>query len=59
MMLSLVLKTPYEFIFKYHKKVYPNSLREKAPNNMIVQSPEINENIPFKTGFDNFINNIC
>ena len=59
MMLSLVLKTPYEFIFKYHKKVYPNSLREKAPNNMIVQSPEINEKIPFKTGFDNFINNIC
>ena len=59
LILSLILKTPYQFIYKYHKKVYPNSLKEKAPNNMVVQCPEINENIPFKKAFKNLINNIC
>ncbi len=59
MISSLIVKTPYNFIYKYHKKVYPNTLKQKAPNNMVVQSPEINEYIPFKTGFNNLINNIC
>ena len=59
MILCLGVKTPYQFIYKYHKKVYPNCLKEKAPNNMVVQSPEINEYIPFKTGCSNLINNIC
>ena len=59
MIISLSAKTPYEFIYKYHKKVYPNSLKEKAPNNMVVQCPEINEFIPFKTAINNLINNIC
>ena len=59
LILCLTVKTPYQFIYKYHKKVYPNCLKEKAPNNMVVQSPEINEYIPFKTGFTNIINNIC
>ena len=59
LILSLIVKTPYQFIYKYHKKVYPNCLKEKAPNNMVVQSPEINEYIPFKNAFNNLINNIC
>ena len=59
LILSLIVKTPYQFIYKYHKKVYPNSLKEKTPNNMVVQSPEINENIPFKIACSNLINNIC
>ena len=59
MIMSLIIKTPYQFIYKYHKKVYPNCLKEKSPNNMVVQSPEINENIPFKTAINNLINNIC
>ena len=58
MVLSLTVKTPYQFIYKCHKKVYPNCLKEKAPNNMIVQSPEINENITFKTAINNLIKNI-
>ena len=59
LILSLIVKTPYQFIYKYHKKVYPNCLKEKAPNNMVVQSPEINENIPFKNACNNLVNNIC
>ena len=59
MIISLCSKTPYEFIYKYHKKVFPNSLKEKSPNNMIVQCPEINEYIPFKTAVNNLIKNIC
>jgi hypothetical protein len=59
MILSLIVKTPYHFIYKYHKKVYPNTLKQKAPNNMVVQSPEVNEYISFKTGFNNLIDNIC
>ena len=59
MIMSLIVTTPYQFIYKYHKRVYPNCLKEKSPNNMVVQSPEINENIPFKTAINNLINNIC
>ena len=58
MICSLLVKTPYHFIYKYHKKVYPNTLKEKEPNNMIIQSPEINEVIPLKTGIINLSNNI-
>jgi hypothetical protein len=58
MILSLTLKTPYQFIFKYHKKVYPNTLKEKAPNNMVVQCPEMSEIIPYKDKANNLINNI-
>ena len=57
--MSLIEETPYQFIYKYHNKVYPNCLKEKSPNNMVVQSPEINEKILFKTGINNLINNIC
>lgn len=56
---SLLVKTPYQFIYKYHKKVYPYTLKEKEPNNMILQSPEINEVISFKSGIINLLNNIC
>ncbi len=59
MIISLCSTTPYQFIYNYHKRVYPNSLKEKAPNNMVVQCPEINEYIPFKTAVNNLINNIC
>ena len=59
MILSLIVKTPYQFIYKYHKKVYPNTLEQRAPNNMVVQLPEVNEFIPFKTALNNLINNIC
>jgi hypothetical protein len=58
LILSLTVKTPYQYIYKCHKKVYPNSLKENANNNMIVQSPEINQNIPFKTAIKNIIKNI-
>jgi len=59
MIFSLLVKTPYQFIYKYHKKVYPYTLKEKEPNHMILQSPEINEVIPFKSGIINLLNNIC
>ena len=59
LILSLIVKTPYQFIYKYHKKVYPNCLKEKTPNKMVVQSPEINEYIPFKNACNNLVNNIC
>ena len=59
MILCLTVKTPYEYIYKCHKKAYPPTLKEKGNQNMIVQSPEINENISFKQGFKNIINNIC
>ena len=58
LILSLTVKTPYQFIFKYHKKVYPLTLKEKNPNNMIVQSPEINDYISLSTAIKNIINNI-
>ena len=53
---SLTVKTPYQYIYKYHKKVYPLTLKEKNDNNMIVQSPEINDYIPFKIAASNIIN---
>ena len=59
LLLSLTVKTPYQYIYKYHKKVYPLTLKEKNDNNMIVQSPEINDNIPFKIAANNILNNIC
>jgi len=59
LLLSLTVKTPYQYIYKYHKKVYPLTLKEKNDNNMIVQSPEINDYIPFKVAANNIINNIC
>ncbi len=58
LLLSLTVKTPYQFIYKYHKKVYPNTFKEGA-NNMVVQSPEINHYIPFITAIKNIIKNIC
>lgn len=57
--MSLTVKTPYQFLHKYHKKVYPSSLKERQSNKMVVQSPEIDEKIGFKNSFDNLINNIC
>ena len=57
--LCLTVKTPYEYIYKCHKKAYPITLKEKGPQNMIVQSPEINENISFIQGIKNIIKNIC
>ena len=59
LLLSLTVKTPYQYIYKYHKKVYPLTLKEKNDNNMIVQSPEINDYIPFKIAAKNILNNIC
>lgn len=59
LILSLTVKTPYQYLYKYHKKVYPLTLKEKNPNNMIVQSPEINDYMPFLTGIKNIIDNIC
>ena len=58
MILCLTIKTPYEYIYKCHKKVYPFTLKEKGNKNMIVQSPEINENISFMQGLKNIIKNI-
>ena len=59
MILCLTIKTPYEYIYKCHKKVYPFTLKEKGNKNMIVQSPEINENISFIQGVKNIIKNLC
>ena len=59
LLFCLSVKTPYQFIYKYHKKVYPNTLKEKSANNMIVQSPEINDYIKLPTGIKNIIQNIC
>ena len=58
LIICLTVNTPYQYIYKYHKKVYPLTLKEKNPNNMIVQSPEINNYIPLSTGIKNIINNI-
>ena len=43
MILSLMLQTPYQFIYKYHKKVYPGALKENIKNKMVIQYPEIEE----------------
>ena len=59
LILALTVKTPYQYIYKYHKKVYPNSLIKKNSNNMVAQSPEINNNISIFTALKNIINNIC
>ena len=59
LMICLTVKTPYQYIYKCHKKAYPPTLKEKGSKNVIVQSPEINENISFKQGFKNIIKNIC
>ena len=59
MILCLTVKTPYQYIYKCHKKAYPFILKEKGANNIIVQSPEINENISIITAIKNIINNIC
>ena len=56
--ISLTVETPYQYIYKYHKKIYPNTLKEKNQNNMIVQVPEININIPFNKAIKNIIKNI-
>ena len=58
LLLSLSVETPYQYIYKYHKKVYPIALKEKNKNNMIVQTPEINDYIPIKTAIKNIIKNI-
>ena len=58
LVLCLTIKTPYEYIYKCHKKIYPPTLKEKGNKNMIVQSPEINENISFMQGLKNIIKNI-
>lgn len=58
MILCLTVKTPYEYIYKGHKKAYPPTLKEKGNNNTIVPSPEINENISFIQGVKNIIRNI-
>ena len=59
MIICLTVKTPYEYIYKCHKKAYPPTLKEKGNKNIIVQSPEINENISFIQGIKNIIRNIC
>ena len=59
MTLSLMMQTPYQFLFKYHKKVYPGALKENIKNKMVVQYHEIEEKIGLKNGFDNCIKNIC
>ena len=58
MILCLTVKTPYEYIYKGHKKAYPPTLREKGNKNTIVPSPEINENISFIRAVNNIIRNI-
>ena len=58
LLFSLSVETPYQYIYKYHKKVYPLELKEKNKNNMIVQIPEINNYIPIKTAIKNIIKNI-
>ena len=59
MILSLMLQTPYQFIYKYHKKVYPGALKENIKNKMVIQYPEIEEKIRLKNYVDNCFNNIC
>jgi hypothetical protein len=59
MILSLMLQTPYQFIYKYHKKVYPGALKENIKNKMVIQYPEIEEKIGLKNYVDNCFNNIC
>ena len=59
LILCLSVQTPYQFIYKYHKKVYPETLIEKNENNMIAQLPEINNYIPFGTAIKNIIKNCC
>ena len=59
MILSLMLQTPYQFIYKYHKKVYPGALKENIKNKMVIQFPEIEEKIGLKNYVDNCFNNIC
>ena len=58
LIISLSVETPYQFIYKYHKKIYPNTLEEKNQNNMIVQVPEININISINKNIKNIIKNI-
>ena len=58
LIISLTVETPYHFIYKYHKKIYPNTLQEKNQNNMIVQVPEINIHISLKKAIENIIKNI-
>ena len=59
LIMSLILKTPYQFLFKYHKKVYPGALKENIKNKMVVQHPEIDEKIGLKNAYNNFLDNIC
>ena len=59
LILSLTVKTPYEYIYRYHKKVYPYTLKEKNENNMILQSPEINDYISLPKAIQNIFANIC
>ena len=59
LIICLTVKTPYEYIYKCHKKVYQPTLKEKGNKKLIVQSPEINENISFIQGIKNIIRNIC
>lgn len=59
MTLSLILETPYQFLFKYHKKVYPGALKENIKNKMVIQYPEIEEKIGLKKAMDNCYKNIC
>ena len=59
MILSLMMQTPYQFLYKYHKKVYPGALKENIKNKMVIQYPEIEEKIGLKNAVDNCFNNIC
>ena len=59
LIICLTVKTPYEYIYKLHKKAYQPTLKEKGNKNIIIQSPEINENISFVQGIKNIIRNIC
>ena len=59
MIISLMLQTPYQFLYKYHKKVYPGALKENIKNKMVVQYPEIDEKIGLKNAFNNCLKNIC
>ena len=59
LIICFTVKTPYEYIYKCHKKVYQPTLKEKGNKKIIVQSPEINENISFIQGIKNIIRNIC
>ena len=59
MIISSMLQTPYQFLYKYHKKVYPGALKENIKNKMVVQYPEIDEKIGLKNAFNNCLKNIC